>query len=212
MADTKASAFTALTAPATGDGVPIIDDYGGSPEQKIITLLNLFKIINGFTEDTAPDKVADFVVSYDASASAVKKVLLKLLGSYCLHAEFAVALNPADSTAVYWGSLGALGATTGATLRKLFIPRAGKIIAVYGYAITTAPGTGENNTIAVRLNDTTSTTVTSTLVLDASLKNFSNDALGIAVAAGDFIEMVFTPPAYATNPTGVYMTCEILIA
>lgn len=39
-------------------------------------LLKLLSSINGMTEDTNPDGAADFVMSYDNSASAHRKVLM----------------------------------------------------------------------------------------------------------------------------------------
>lgn len=63
--------LTAETAPAVGDLVPISDVSAVSGRK--ITLQNLLKVINSLTEDTAPDKSADFVLTYDTSASAVKK-------------------------------------------------------------------------------------------------------------------------------------------
>jgi hypothetical protein len=37
---------------------------------------NIFKLINGLTADATPDRAADFIVTYDTSASAEKKVLI----------------------------------------------------------------------------------------------------------------------------------------
>lgn len=81
MADTKITALTANTTPATTDLLAIVDDPSGTPATQKITLENLLKVINGLTADASPDGAADYVVTYDASAGAVKKVLLSLLGS-----------------------------------------------------------------------------------------------------------------------------------
>ena len=51
MADTKISAFTALTAPATTDVVPIVDDPGGTPLSRKVTVQNLV----GYAVTTAGD-------------------------------------------------------------------------------------------------------------------------------------------------------------
>lgn len=58
------------TNPATTLKIPATD---GSTDY-YIQLANLLKIINGLTEDTAPDESADFLVTYDTSAGGVKKV------------------------------------------------------------------------------------------------------------------------------------------
>ena len=69
--------LTAVTAPATGDAVPIEDV--SVPGRRKITLANLLKVINGLTEDTAPAD-GDFLLEYDVSAGTVKKVRKDKLG------------------------------------------------------------------------------------------------------------------------------------
>ncbi len=71
-ASQKISSMTAETAPAVGDTVGI-DDVSASAERKM-TLANLLKIVNALAEDTSPDRASDFVLAYDTSASAAKKV------------------------------------------------------------------------------------------------------------------------------------------
>jgi len=66
------NALTAETAPATDDVLALYDTSGSATDK--ITLANLLKVINALTEDTTPDLSADFVLSYDTDASAVKKV------------------------------------------------------------------------------------------------------------------------------------------
>lgn len=58
------------TTPVVTDTVPLGDDHYAQ-------LQNLLKIVNGLTEDTSPDSSSDYVLSYDASASEPKKVLMK---------------------------------------------------------------------------------------------------------------------------------------
>jgi hypothetical protein len=130
---------------------------------------------------------------------------------YTLLAEFTTHLDPADSTDYFFGSFGSLSAATSATFRKIFIPRTGTITAVIGHIVTISTGSAENNTLAVRLNDTTDTTVSSTISITGTLTDFSKTDLSIAVTQGDFIEMKFTTPAYATNPEDVKITCQILV-
>jgi len=67
------AALTAETSPATDDEL-LLYDLSATTADKI-TLANLFKVINSFTEDTTPDLEADYVATYDASATAAKKVL-----------------------------------------------------------------------------------------------------------------------------------------
>jgi hypothetical protein len=76
----------AETAPAVDD-LLLLSDTSESAALNKITLENLLKVINGLTEDTAPDSGADYLLSYDASASAVKKVLFGRGGQWTYLAE-----------------------------------------------------------------------------------------------------------------------------
>lgn len=70
---------TQLTAPAVDDTLPIYDL--SATDNRRILISDFLKVINSLTEDTTPDSAADYVVTYDASASAVKKVLLQTIPS-----------------------------------------------------------------------------------------------------------------------------------
>jgi hypothetical protein len=70
---------TAETAPATDDEL-LLGDTSGSALRKM-TLANMLKVLDSLTEDTAPDRNADYALTYDASALAVKKVLLEKIGA-----------------------------------------------------------------------------------------------------------------------------------
>ena len=72
------SALTAETSPDIAD-LSVIYDNSAAANRKM-TLPNILKVINGLTEDTAPDQASDFVLSYDTSASTVKKVKPTNLG------------------------------------------------------------------------------------------------------------------------------------
>lgn len=66
--------FTAETSVDTADVLPLYDASAGTADK--CTVGELFKAINTLTQDTAPDAGADYVVTYDASGTAAKKVLL----------------------------------------------------------------------------------------------------------------------------------------
>ena len=70
---TSIGALDAETAIATDDLVVITDTSDSNAANKM-TVANFLKAVNALTEDTSPDESADFVLSYDASASAAKKV------------------------------------------------------------------------------------------------------------------------------------------
>lgn len=69
--ETLVDSATAETAPAAGDLIPLSDVSANAGRK--MTLSNVLKVINDLTEDTTPDKAADFVLTYDVTASGVKK-------------------------------------------------------------------------------------------------------------------------------------------
>lgn len=69
---TIVDALTALTAPDVADELQIYDASASAIRK--ITLANMFKVLNVFSTDTTPDLLNDFLLTYDASASANKKV------------------------------------------------------------------------------------------------------------------------------------------
>ena len=71
--------ITDKATPTVNDRLPLIDESTSPDSYKEVVLSNLLKIINGLTEDTSPDESADFLVTYDTSASAAKKALPKNL-------------------------------------------------------------------------------------------------------------------------------------
>lgn len=64
--------LTSNTSPALADRIPFIKDGTGLQD---ITPSNLLKILALLTEDTSPDTANDSILTYDNSASAVKRVL-----------------------------------------------------------------------------------------------------------------------------------------
>lgn len=72
--ETLADGATAETSPATGD-IVFISDVSANDGRKM-TLENMLKVINALTAETAFDPTTDYVVVYNASASAVRKALL----------------------------------------------------------------------------------------------------------------------------------------
>lgn len=98
MADSKITALTENTTPATSDIIEIVDDPGGSPLSQKITLTNLFKVINSFTALTTLDKNSDSTLVYDASTATVKKVLLKYLSPWITIVKTADESTNTDTT------------------------------------------------------------------------------------------------------------------
>lgn len=166
--------------------------------------------ISALTTDSTPDRAADYSPTYDASAVATKKVLLQNYGAYVIQL-YVVNASPADSTTYYFPSYTSLSLNSVAANGKTRIPRTGKVLAVYIDGIATV-GSGESSTISFRLNDTTDTTVSSAVVMNATPFAFSNTGLAVAVTAGDYFNIKIVTPAWVTNPTGVYMCAQVFIA
>lgn len=74
------NSLTAETAPAVADLLGLYD--ASAAAYRKMTLENALKVINLLTADTSPDPTADYVVTFDASAAAAKKVLLGDLGAW----------------------------------------------------------------------------------------------------------------------------------
>lgn len=122
--------------------------------------------------------------------------------------------NPGSVITYTLGNATALSAalSTTSARSRLYIPTNGTIVAVYGGV--TVQGTlasSETVTLSVRLNNTTDTTITSSLTLTATSQSFSNNALSIAVVSGDYIEIKWVGPSWTTSPTTVRASVSILM-
>ncbi len=168
--------------------------------------------ISNLTTDSSPDRTADYAPTYDASAVATKKVLLSDFGIYPMMFYFSNLLSPADSSTYYLSPYSGAGLVAGSSAHRLYVPRTGKIIKAFVSGGCTT-GTSETSTISVRLNDTTDTTIVSTLAFNASPVVFSNTSMSVAVTANtDFLNIKWATPAWATNPTNVSFSVTLWIA
>jgi hypothetical protein len=77
--------FTADTAPVITDSLLTYDL--SATAAKTTTISDFYKTINGLTADASPVATTDYVVTYDASASGPKKVLLNLVAPAASQAE-----------------------------------------------------------------------------------------------------------------------------
>src|SRR5574338_1029271 len=121
--------------------------------------------------------------------------------------------NPADSTTYYLCNALTLtdsGSASSAGINRYYIPIDGTITKVYG-GITCTAGSSEGVTVAIRLNDTTNTNISTSINLSGTDVAFSNTSLNISFVAGDFINVLFIAPAWTSNPTSVKMTTTILV-
>lgn len=131
---------------------------------------------------------------------------------YTIQASGAV-FSPVDATTYYFGPFGNANPGSTADISRIYIPKSGTIKAAYVFMNNAGTlGTSETSTIAIRLNNTTDTTITSSLTTSSVSNAFNNTALAIAVVAGDYIEIKWTTPTWATNPTNVRPSVLIYIA
>jgi len=212
MADTKLTGLTANTTPDIADILYMVDAPGTVPLSQKITFSNYLKVINGLTVNAGSARNADYVVTYNAAASDVRKVLLQNLGAYEIRTGFQ-ATAPADATNYYFGAWDNLTANSNAAERKMYITRAGYLLGA-DVLFRQTGGSAETSTMYVRVNNTTDYTISAAIVNNATETHVSNLALnssaGISLSAGDYIEIKWLTPTWVTNPTGVYCQVRLL--
>ena len=152
---------------------------------------------------------ADVYVTPDDIAGYV----LDTYGGYAFQFG-SVSFDPADGTSYYVGEqYTAAPGTSGAGGRRIYIPRTGTIIRAYITFVNAGTlGTNETSTAAIRVNNTSDTTISASVTNDSAVTAFNNTSLSVNVNAGDYIEIKWTTPTWATNPTTVYIHGSVLIA
>ncbi len=128
---------------------------------------------------------------------------VSILGSGDLDAGYTLSVqaltsSPADAATIYFGNLPKAPVTTGG-ISKVYIPRSGVIKRAEIYCYSGTAGTNQAWSGYIRLNNTTDTLI-ATLSVATSERVFSNSSLNIAVVAGDYFEIKFINPTWATNP------------
>lgn len=132
-------------------------------------------------------------------------------GGIALAVVSAALVTPTDSYTYYFGGVADVPDAGGqADRRRLYVPKAGTIMAAYIFWYAETAGTGENVSVYIRLNNTSDTLI-ATIGNTAATKVFSKTDLSIAVAQGDYIEIKMVCPAWATNPATVHLGGSIYI-
>jgi len=212
--------LTAYSASFTMFGYDLAE--GAAADQgKRLALDDLDTILSATTKTltnktlTTPT-IASFVNANHTHTDAASGGVISSLG-YTLIFGFAGG-SPADATNYYFGSPIAAPLTATAQVRKRYVPIAGTItradVTVFNNGGTV--GSAETSTIYIRLNNGASeTTITSSLACNAASgsANFYNvTGLSLAVAAGNDIEIKWTSPTFATNPTQVWIEVVLYVA
>jgi len=121
--------------------------------------------------------------------------------------------SPADGITYYIATSTTITTFTASNnSSRFYVTSAGTINKMYGNLnVAGTLGTTENATLALRLNNTSNTNVTTTLQFNAVNTTFNNTTLGLSVTAGDFIEVILISPTWATNPTTVKINLTFLV-
>lgn len=110
--------------------------------------------------------------------------------------------SPADSLTYFFGSTNAVITTNQVSGRQqIYIPKSGTITYVR-VTFDQTVGTNETSALAIRLNNTTDTTISNSVVNNSTSTTYSA-AVSISVVADDYVEFKWTTPAWVTNPTNV---------
>lgn len=208
MANQTLISMTADTSPSTTALIYMVEDPGGTPLNRKITVPHLMRIINGLTADSTPDRTADYVATWDNSASDAKKVLLQNVGPYAIAFGMTEDFSPADATTYYFGS--GKGMTTTQAVRRVRFPRAGIVRGISLMSALTA-GSNENSTISLRLDNTTDTTISSTVDCSANPVEIINTSLSVSVSQNTYFEIKWVTPTWATNPTAMQFSGVIWV-
>ena len=178
---------------------------------------------DGTTKGAAAFNANDFnsasgVISLDytngQSASAVNKGFLTSAdwttfnqkSGVFMHRIAPTAFNPLDATIYYAGDLSAtLDWGTTAAARRHYVAATFELIAAsIMVRVAGTIGSGESGTLAIRKNNTTDYTISTGVLMNAA--NVYVQATGLSGASfvsGDYFELKFTAPTWATNPTNV---------
>lgn len=165
-----------------------------------------------------PSSLANGDIWYDSTAGTLDAringatVNLGASGGQTYHFNTASGTSPADATTYYLGhSLTGFGFYSTDNDAKIEILQTCTIKAVaWKVYVGGTLGSNENVTISLRKNDTTDTALTSTDQWTAALQRGRATGLSIAMTAGDFFSIKIVTPTWATNPTSVAISGDVL--
>lgn len=118
--------------------------------------------------------------------------------------------NPNDSTTYYVGGQ-ALSWSTVANAIRLYIPKKARIVAVQCIFYNGTSGSSENTEVYLRLNNSTDTTLDLTADFGTSFTVVYKDNLNIEVDVTDYVAIKIITPAWASNPSGIYVFGNIIL-
>lgn len=119
-----------------------------------------------------------------------------------------------NSSNYFFGSLFTVAAgTTAAGNRRIYFHEACTITGFEGFFLVNGVlGSSDNNTISIRIDNTTDHLVSNTVTLDAMQVHVSSNALNIPVAANSFMEIKLSTKTTGTAPTNILGTGTVRVS
>jgi len=139
-------------------------------------------------------------------------ITLAASAAYVLPLGQITSISPADSTTYYFGQAWVAAATSTFNDQRIYVPKAGtlKTVQVHVNIAGTLAST-ETVSHSIRINDATDVTLTTTNTYNALHVDSTTTGLSQALAAGDYVVLKITTPAWVTNPTTVRWTALLYI-
>ena len=182
---TKAQVLTnkTLTAPTIADFTNANHDHGDADDGGALSAPTIADFTNA-AHDHGDANDGGVVIATPIIATAI----------------FA-ASNPADATTYHWGARpGSLNVTAASS--RIYFRRACTITNI-DTIITCSVGDNTATSLYLRLNNTTDTTLSTTLDFSATTVVLAS-TVSIAIAAGDYVEFKLVTPTWpTTNPTNM---------
>lgn len=149
--------------------------------------------------------------SYYTTPLEIQTYTRDLDNSYVVRGGFASS-SPADATTYYFGCFPHVALQSTAAINPMYFLRAGTIVAAdVFFSVTGVLGTSTVSTLSLRLNNTTDTTLTAAVALNAITYHVQNTSLSVAVAVTDYVELKWLTPTWATNPTNVLCAVTLFV-
>lgn len=126
----------------------------------------------------------------------------------------ASAGNPADGQTYFFigGAAFTTATASGLASTRIYIPVSGTLKIAYGaFSVIGTLGSNENCTLALRLNNTTDTNISTSIQLTSSTVSFNNTSMATSITAGDYLECKFISASWGTNPTSVSFSMSFII-
>jgi len=147
----------------------------------------------------------------DFSTAAVSAVQSLLDAKIFTLSVMSPLFTPVNAQTIYIGNYPALGGSTAAGSRRIYIPKTGVLVGVAINILTNGTvGTGESWAMSIRKGDGTLATVASVATINAH-RTFLNTSMSLSVTAGDYVEVQLVNPTWATPPTNISVCGNILI-